>query len=175
MRFSLQAVNMCFDPTLQSMRAHAKTYHLEERQLRRHAKAMGFCFSRQQYDAFEVLYSLAAHRRAACLTDLTMCDETRQRLLMQLGAKLLPGQQRHAPSVPNVLRRLFIEWAPDASGHGLKVSAPWVSPPTPVISSSAGALHASLFELDGIASNRKCARWVELMRSLVFWIIISVA
>ena len=166
-------MRICYQHAIISMKAHARLHDISETQLRRYVKSSGWIYGRLQYHLAESMYHLARApgcRLGLCI-DLLMADESRQRLLLQIGKSLLPSQSSHSPSVLIMFRRAYLDLGmSDSSGEQrwFQFMVPWVHPPVPMLSNSAGSLWSALRELPGLCSGKQYQAWFEMLMQLSF-------
>ena len=119
--------------------ALASKHDLSERQFSRHLRAMAFIQTRTQYKVgMAACDMLRVCGGGGIVTDVMQADETKQRLLIQFNGAC-SGQNISAPHVMVSLRTL--SFTLDNKQYGL----PWITAPTPCISTTAGTL-AHVFE-----------------------------
>ena len=127
--------------------------------MRRHLKTTAFVHGRLYYAAAETLVRFSSRLGIGLLTDMLQFDETKQRLIMALGDKLMKGQASQAPSVLVSLRSMSIV----SDDNSLEASLTWPGPPVPMISSTGGALFFVFNELGGHLSHRNYVRVFNLL------------
>ena len=76
---------MCYDTGFTSMACRAAKYRKSLTQFRRHIKMAAWVFLHLQYKVYEQYVELSRTVEVGTMIDILMSDETRQRLLLQLG------------------------------------------------------------------------------------------
>ena len=91
--------------------------------------------------------------KVGCVLDVLMADETKQRLLMQLGGQLLLQQTAQAPHVLISLRTCVFSLLSEHLEERW-YELPWVTAPVACISTTAGTLQYVFEEMKGVCTNK---------------------
>ncbi len=151
-------LDIAYDTSLIDINSKASKYRKSIRQVRRVQKAVAMVFLRIQFKLFahlarRMLENFGKPTGAKLIIDFLLRDETRQRLRMSLGASGCENSHAsrasQAPQVCVSQRTLKVFLA-----NGAVFEVDWVSPPTAMLTTTAGSLHAVFEVLPGVGSHR---------------------
>ncbi len=152
-------LDIAHDTSVMGVNSKASKYRKSIRQVRRVQKAVAMAFLRIQFKLFphlarRMLENFGKPTCAKLIIDFLLSDETRQRLRMSLGA---PGCENshasRASQAPHPSVR-FAAYAESVSRQRRVLEVHWVSPPTAMLTTTAGSLHAVFEVLPGMGSHR---------------------
>ena len=135
-----QVLRAAYDNTLVGTNAKAAKHDKAPKTIARYQRAVAFVWSICQAKLLAFLVERVKTLGTYVLTDDLMSDETKQHLRLDLGSSLLPEQCANAPHIFVARRQLTIDTSIDGVDFSLLFR--YVPGPAPMLSTSAGALHA---------------------------------
>ena len=155
-------LSVAFDVSNIGINSKAHKHNKSKRTISRYQKTSAMVFLMLQYKLFTFLtqrITSGEYEKPKLLIDIVLCDETKQRLRLNLGVNSfsVSGHAQQSPHVFVAQRKLILQYATWSA------EVEWIAPPYPMVSTDAGALRSVLNELPGIGSHKSYNRFFHTM------------